>query len=134
MPVHITLFRHLMPSLEAELRDRLARLAAAPPPRAHIAGVQDLGGGTALRVASDELEAMREELADALRGLLLPQDRAAWRPHVTVQNKVLRRDAIALQKTLQAGDFPRPLDLRGLALWRYLGGPWEPLRTWPFRG
>jgi hypothetical protein len=51
-----------------------------------------------------------------------------------VQNKVERRDAIAVQKVLQAGLFPRPLAIRGLASWRYLGGPWEPLRTYPFRG
>jgi len=134
VPVHLTLFHQLMPSLDAELRDRLGALAAAPPPRALITGVMDLGRGTAFRVESRDLEEARAELAEAFRGMLTPQDRAPWRPHVTVQNKVERRAVIALQKLLQAGHFPRPLHIRGLASWRYLGGPWEPVRTYPFRG
>ncbi len=134
VPVHLTLFRHLMPSLAAELKDRLGRLAGSPPPRAAITGVQDLGTGTAFRVHSEELEAMRAELAAAFHGLLLPQDHAPWRPHVTIQNKVERREAIALQTVLEADDYPKPLSIRGLASWRYLDGPWEPLRTYPFRG
>jgi hypothetical protein len=134
VPVHLTLFHHLPPSLEGELRDRLAALAAAPPPRVLISGIMDLGQGTALRVASDEMEDMRAELAAAFRGMLTPQDQAGWRPHVTVQNKVQRSAAIALQKLLQASDFPRPLTIRGLASWRYLSGPWEKLRDYPFRG
>jgi 2'-5' RNA ligase len=134
VPVHITLFHHLAPSLLAELRERLGTASASPPPRASITGVMDLGGGTAFRVASEELEDIRAELAAAFRGMLTPQDQARWRPHITVQNKVERREASALQKVLQAGLFPRPLAIRGLASWRYLGGPWEPLRTYPFRG
>jgi len=123
-----------MPSLEAELRDRLGALATAPPPSALITGVMDLGRGTAFRVESEALENVRAELAAAFRGLLTPQDQAPWRPHVTVQNKVERRDAIAVQRMLQLGDFPRPLRIHGLAAWRYLGGPWEPIRTYRFRG
>ena len=134
VPVHLTLFHHLPPSAERELGQRLGDLAAAPPPRARIVDVMDLGEGTAFRVASDELEDIRLELAEAFRGLLIPQDQAPWRPHVTVQNKVRRRDAIALQKELQAGLFPRPLVIRGLASWRYLDGPWEQVRAYPFRG
>ena len=94
----------------------------------------DLGAGTAFRVDSEELEDIRLDLAEAFHGLLMPQDQAPWRPHVTVQNKVLRRDAIALQKELQLGTFPRPLAIRGLTSWRYLGGPWEEIRSYPFRG
>jgi len=66
--------------------------------------------------------------------MLTPQDRVPWRPHVTIQNKVERREAIALQMILQGGAFPRSLEIHGLASWRYLGGPWESVRTYPFRG
>lgn len=134
VPVHLTLFHHLMPSLEAELGERLARLARAPAPPARIVGLQDLGGGTAFRVASDALVEMRAELADAFRGMLTPQDQAPWRPHVTIQNKVDRRAATALQQALVVETWPRPLSIAGLASWRYLGGPWEPIRAYPFRG
>ncbi len=94
----------------------------------------DLGGGTALRVASEGLEDIRYDLALALRGLLTPQDLASWRPHVTVQNKVEPKEARALQARLRAGFERRPLTIKGLALWRYLDGPWEPVKSWTFRG
>jgi len=134
VPAHLTLFRQLPPSAEAELATRLARAAAGPPPRAAIAGIIDLGEGTALRVESAELEAIREDLAAAFHGLLTPQDLARWRPHITIQNKVEGREAKALQQQLRTAFAPRPLAIRALASWRYLGGPWEPLKTHSFRG
>ncbi len=133
VPPHLTLFRQLPPSVESELSRRLAACAASPPPRAELAGVMDLGEGTALRVESEVLEEMRRDLAEALHGLLTPQDAAPWRPHDTIQNKLEPREARRLQRRLRAGFEPRPLRIRALATWRYLGGPWEPIRTYPFR-
>ncbi len=120
--------------MEAELSHRIAALAALKPPRATITDVMNLGRGTALRVESEELAAMRAELADALHGMLTPQDQAPWRAHVTIQNKVEPKEAKALQQQMLARFAPRPLAVRGLALWRYLGGPWEPVKSWTFRG
>jgi hypothetical protein len=134
VPARLTLFHHLPPSAEGELLHRLGRCTAAPAPRAEIAGVIDLGAGTALRVESEALEEMREELAHAFHGLLTPQDQARWRPHVTIQNKVEPREARRLQQQLRASLQRRPLALKGLAAWRYRGGPWDEIRTWPFRG
>ena len=133
VPAHLTLFRLLPPSLEPELSDRLARAVAAPPPHAEIAGIIDLGEGTALRVESDALIEIRESLAESFHGLLMPQDQAPWRPHITIQNKVAPREARRLQQRLGASFEPRPLAIRALASWRYRGGPWEPLKTHPFR-
>jgi hypothetical protein len=130
----LTLFHHLPPSLERELGQRLATYTATPAPKAHIAGVIDLGAGTAFRVESEELEHIRYDLAEAFSGMLTPQDMAPWRPHVTIQNKVEPKEARRLQQRLRASFEPRPLSLKGLASWRYLGGPWEPIRTHPFRG
>jgi hypothetical protein len=134
VPAHLTLFHHLPPSAEAELAGRLGVYAAVAPPRARLGGVLDLGEGTALRVESEELEDIRYDLADAFRGLLTPQDRAPWRPHVTIQNKVEPREAKRLQSLLRATFEPRPLAIKGLAMWRYLSGPWEPIRRYSFRG
>jgi hypothetical protein len=134
VPAHLTLFHHLAPSLEAELGRRLATSTAVPPPRARITGVIDLGAGTAFRIESDELEDIRADLADAFRGMLTPQDMAPWRPHVTIQNKVEPREARRFQERLRATFEPRPLAVRGLASWRYLGGPWQPIRSHIFRG
>jgi hypothetical protein len=66
--------------------------------------------------------------------MLTPQDQAPWRPHITIQNKVEPREGKALQAELRAGFAPRPLAIRGLACWRYLGGPWELVRDYVFRG
>jgi hypothetical protein len=134
VPAHLTLFRHLPPGVEGELGRRLAAYAATPAPRAEIAGVMDLGGGTALRVESEGLEDIRYDLTLALHGLLTPQDSAPWRPHVTIQNKVEPKEAKRLQARLRAGFERRPLAIRGLAVWRYLGGPWKPVKSFVFRG
>jgi hypothetical protein len=134
VPAHLTLFRQLPPSAARELSRRLAACAAAPPPPATVAGVIDLGEGTALSVESRALEDIRHDLAGTLHGLLTPQDAAAWRPHITIQNKVEPREARALQQRLRATFTPRPLAIRALATWRYLGGPWEKIRDYPFRG
>lgn len=134
VPAHLTLFRHLPPGLERELRSRLAEATRTPPPSARIAGIMDLGQGTALSVESEALEGLRADLAEAFHGLLTPQDSAPWRAHITIQNKVTRRDARDLQARLAAGFAARPLAIRALAAWRYLDGPWERVRIWPFRG
>ncbi len=133
MPAHLTLFHQLPPSLEGELSARLAAATAAPAPAATLTGLIDLGRGTAFRVECPALAAIREALADAFHGLLMPQDQAPWRPHITIQNKVEPREARALRGQLAATFEPRPLQIRALTSWRYLDGPWEPLKTHPFR-
>jgi hypothetical protein len=133
VPAHLTLFRHLPPSVEAELSSRLAAAVAVPPPAARISGIADLGQGTALKVESRALIGIREMLADAFHGLLAPQDESPWWPHITIQNKVARTEAKALQRRIAAAFEPRPLAIRALGSWRYLNGLWSPIRVHPFR-
>ena len=128
LDAHLTLFHHLPPAIAAELAQRLrAETRGVVPPRARIEGVMSLGRGVALRVESPELAAIRARLADAFAPLLMPQDRAGWRPHVTIQNKVDPADARALHAAMSAGFGARPLAIAGLASWWYRGGPWEPI-------
>ena len=135
LPAHLTLFHAVPPMLEAELRRRLAALAAElAPPRADVVGVMNLGGGVAFRIASDDLDSIRAELADAFRGALTQQDSHGWRPHITVQNKVTAAEARALGEALERSFAVRPLRLMGLAYDHYAGGPWRPGRRYPFRG
>jgi hypothetical protein len=134
VPAHLTMFHALPPSTETELRTRLADLARASPPIAAVAGLMDLGGGVAFRIVSSDLDGIREELADALHGMLGPQDGGGWRPHVTIQNKVAPKAGRALLAALEREFAPRRLAIRGLGLHRYLDGPWEALATYPFRG
>ncbi|URW76787.1 2'-5' RNA ligase family protein [Sphingomonas donggukensis] len=133
LAAHLTLFHHLPPDVAPELKQRLTALTRGEaPPRAWLGGVMSLGRGVAFRVESPELEAMRADLADAFAPLLTPQDRAGWRPHVTIQNKVAPAVAAALKAELEAGFVRRPLAIAGLASWWYRGGPWEALSVHKF--
>ena len=134
VPAHLTMFHALPPSAEREVRASLSRLAAQRPPAARIEGLIDLGGGVAFRVVSDDLDRMREELASEFHGLLSAQDAGGWRPHVTIQNKVAPKVARALIESLGRTFDPRPLKISGLGLHRYLGGTWERLAAYSFRG
>lgn len=132
---HVTLFHHLPGPYEGELIERTRALARefAPPP-AQLSEVMRMGNGVAYRIHSPGLLAIREMLAEGLHGLLTAQDQGTPRLHITVQNKVEAAAARALHAELSATFVPRPLAIAGLALHRYLGGPWEPVGTWPFRG
>ena len=134
LPAHLTMFHALPPSAEGEVRRSLSRLAPETPPRASIEGLMDLGGGVAFRVVSEELNAMRRELAANFHGLLSAQDSGGWRPHITIQNKVPPKQARALIAELEQGFRPRALGISGLSLHRYLGGPWERIGRYSFRG
>jgi hypothetical protein len=94
----------------------------------------DLGGGAAFRIVSPELDAIRRGLAETFHGLLGAQDSGGWRPHVTIQNKVPPKTARALIALLQREFRPQPIAIAGLGLHRYLGGPWEAIATYAFRG
>ena len=135
IPAHLTLFHHLPGSELAAIRLRLKRLAGEyPPPAATVASVQYTGNGVSFRLHSPELDAVRADLADAWATLLIPQDRNGFRPHVTVQNKVVATVARDTHRQLAAAFAPWPTRVVALALWRYLGGPWEPLGHVAFRG
>lgn len=134
LPAHLTMFHALPPSAESELRGRLAELAGQPPPKARVEGLMDLGGGVAFRVVSQGLDSIRAELADAFHGSLSAQDSGGWRPHVTIQNKVPPKVARALKASLERSFVARPLAIHGLGLHRYLGGAWERLGIYSFRG
>ena len=134
LPAHVTLFHALPPSCEDELRDALAAEARAAALPARLAGVMNLGRGTALRIDSPAMLDLRERLADRFHGMLTPQDEHAPRLHVTVQNKVSPSEAKALQRELAAKIEPRDFAFAGLGLHRYRGGPWELVRRWSFRG
>lgn len=133
LAAHLTLFHALPPSLEAEVRRQLKVHGAGPRPEATVAGLMNLGRGVAYRVVSPDLETIRDSIADHFHGSLSAQDAGGWRAHVTIQNKVSPRDAKALVEQLEQGFRTRSLAIQGLALHRYLGGPWEMLGRWAFR-
>ena len=134
VPVHLTMFQGLPPSAIEEVKDQLRLHTAGPRPVAMIAGLMQFDAGVAFRVVSDELDRLREAIADHFHGLLSAPDAAGWRPHVTIQNKVPPRAANALLTALESNFRPRPLGIAGLSVHRYRGGPWETLAIYKFRG
>lgn len=136
---HVTMFHSFAPSLLAELKDFLPQIAAEfAPPSARISGIMDLGTGTAIALASPQLLELRAMIADHFHGALTDQDLYEPRPHITIQNKVTKREARALQDALKleveikadTGAFTFP----ALELHRYLDGPWEQVKRSAFRG
>lgn len=140
VPAHVTLLHALPPSAQAEVQRLVARVCAATrAPAAQLAGVADLGTGTAVAVRSPALEAVHADLTEALHGLLGLADEGRPRFHITIQNKVTRPEARALQSAL-AGRFDSQafafagIDLHALQRLPEGGGSWQPLAQWSFRG
>lgn len=132
---HVTLFHALPGMVLDEVRDVMAQMCRTTPPvRARLAGIMDLGGGTAFRIESDGILALRRELAERFHGLLTGQDSHAPRLHVTIQNKVVRAQAMALQNALRPDFAEAEFTFAGLALHHYLNGPWQGAGAWSFRG
>ena len=135
LSAHVTLFHAFAPSLLDELKGVLARMAAQyAGPDARIAGLMNLGKGTAIKLDSPGIVAIREEIAEHFHGALTAQDSHAIRPHITIQNKVTPQEARALQAELTP-DLPgRMFRFAGLGLHLYQGGPWQAAGRWSFRG
>ena len=125
IPAHVCLFHHLPGEELAGIRLRLARLAGGAALPVRIAGLRSLGRGVAYTLESPALLALRAGLARDWASWLTPQDRQGFRPHSTIQNKVSPAEAAGLLASLQAGFAPWDAQGVGIALWRYLGGPWE---------
>ncbi len=131
---HVTLFHALPPSAEGEIRRLLAELAKAAPPEAGITGIWDLGQGTAFDIASDGIVAFHAQMVERFHGLLGWQDDRKLRLHITVQNKVSREAAKALQAELAAAFEPWTFRFRGFGLYAWDEGLWQPIADYPFRG
>lgn len=135
IPAHVTLFQHLPGEEEEAVVAALAHACAGQGPSAvRVAGLMPLGRGVAFRLEAPEVAALRGRLARAWEDWLVPQDRQPWRPHATVQNKVSPEVARETLARLSAGFAPWEARAEGLLLWRYRGGPWEAVGTFPFAG
>ena len=132
LQAHVTLFHALPGEQEDAVRADLAAAARRPPFEVGVTGVRFLGRGVAYDLAAAELDEVRRGLADAWAPWLTPQDRQRHRAHVTVQNKVASDVARALHERLSTSFAPGTVTATGLRLWRYLGGPWEPVGAFPF--
>jgi len=135
VPAHLTLFHQLPGSALSELGHRLKTVAAhsAVLP-ARLAALKRTDQGVAIRIDSPALMVVREDLADALKGLLTVQDSQTLQFHVTVQNKASPTEARACFEMLQRQFRPEDALIERLSLWRYMDGPWELIARYPLRG
>lgn len=131
---HVTLLHGLPPSADGEVRRLLAGLAARNAPEARIAGLMDLGRGTAFEVESPELLDLHGELAEHLHGVIQQKDTHPPRFHITVQNKVTPAAARALQAELAPLSRPRAFRFRGIALSYWREELWQLGQFYAFRG
>ena len=133
---HVTLFHALPGAAHDDVLTEVTEEARRPPFEVSVSGIRLLGRGVAYGLESADLAALHRQLLAALGGRLgeqlTAQDRQRLSPHVTVQNKVAPDRARELYEQLAETFTPWSARAEGLALWRYLGGPWEHLQTVPF--
>jgi 2'-5' RNA ligase len=134
LSAHVTLFHALPGEHEEQVRLDLAEQAQRAPFPLRVSGLRSRASSSAARTYATPRPRLRERLRQRWEPWLTPQDRQRHSPHVTVQNKVAPERARALLEQLQAGFEPYDVGAQALALWRYLGGPWEPLGAYPFAG
>ena len=133
VPAHVTLFHALPGEHQSKVVQTLkAACQRRRPLPIDVRSPWSLGRGVAYRLASPDLEALRQELALAFSPWLTRQDQAPYRPHITVQNKVEPEDARELLEQLQMEFEPFEIFAEGLLLWRYLGGPWALVERFRF--
>jgi 2'-5' RNA ligase len=127
LKAHVTLF-HALPGARVNDVDRSVRDAARRPAfDVRITGVRLLGQGVALDMRAPPLDALHARLRAQWLPHLSRQDARPLRAHVTVQNKVAPDKARALHAELTAKFVAHAVRATGLAVWRYRGGPWEPV-------
>lgn len=132
---HVTMFHSFAPSLLEELKDFIPTITREfAPPHATINGLLDLGTGTAISLQSEALLELRALIAGHFHGSLTAQDLYEPRPHITIQNKVTKREARALQAELGPTIELRIFEFPALELHLYKQGPWDLVKRSAFRG
>lgn len=135
LDAHVTLFHRLPGAEEDAVADAVAAAARGrPAPLVDVTGVRFLGHGVAIALASPGLAAIRAGLARCWAPWLTAQDRTKRDLHATVQNKVTPQEARRLHGELAAAFVPECTRAVALALWRYRGGPWDPVARFAFDG
>ncbi len=122
---HLTMF-HRLPG---ECLERIIKILEEIATKhgqiaAEVNGIRHLGAGVSFTINSPEINQVHAELKSAFSTWLGGQDMQRWQPHITVQNKVSRPTADALHQRLSRGFKPGTVTVKGMDLWRYMGGPW----------
>ncbi len=134
VPAHVTLFHRLPAERAREVKALLRAVAAGEKQiEVEIGEARTLERGVAIFLKSPRLHALREELAAEWWPWLADQDRAGFRPHVTIQTTESEAEARRTLELLRRESIPRRMRGVGLHLWRYRDGPWESEALFRFR-
>ncbi len=131
---HLTLFHHLpdedntiTQTIEALcLQQKRIELSVTEP--------RGIGKGVAYKIESKVLISLHKKLQQEWREKLTMQDRQGLWPHITIQNKVTPDEAKQTLTQIEESFVPFTAYATGLILWRYLNGPWQVYRSFPFAG
>jgi 2'-5' RNA ligase len=136
VPAHVTLFHQLPGEHAREVKALLSMAAAAQRPIELMgAEAREINRGVAVFFRSPQLLSLRDGLAQEWWPWLTEQDRAGFRPHITIQSGVSRSQARAtLREVGSAIQSLRRMQGTGVHLWRYIGPGWEDVRLVRFRG
>ena len=133
LKAHLTLFHHLPPNEKIVEEAILSCASLQPIFSLPVVDVVSIGKGVAYKLESLPLQQLHKTLQEKWRHFLTPQDGQKLWPHVTVQNKVA--PAIAKETLAELKFSFKPFTAYGLGLsvWRYEGGPWTFIKTYPFK-
>jgi len=131
---HLTLFHAIPGTRRQRVLTDVATVARQPRFDLDVVEVMALGRGAAYRLRAPELVKIHDRLQQVWWDDLTRQDRRGLRPHVTVQNKVDKDVARRTVEALRADFTPYVATAEALAVWRYAGGPWEPVRRFDLGG
>jgi hypothetical protein len=129
LKAHLTLF-HKLPDTSQIIE--LLHTLSVRAFELEVSGLINLGAGVAYRLESSDLQELRHSLRNELLNVLSPQDKQAFRPHITIQNKTNPGAAKGLLEELTSDFQPFTVHAVGLDLWQYLGGPWAHKAYFPF--
>jgi 2'-5' RNA ligase len=129
LKAHLTMFHKLPDAIETI--DRLNSISVSPM-ELQVTGLINLGAGVAYGLESSALTQLHKRLTAEFSNYLSPQDKQAFRPHITIQNKSRPDAAKALLKELAVSFQTFTVQAFGLDLWHYLGGPWAHRTYFPF--
>ncbi|GAB4378561.1 MAG: 2'-5' RNA ligase family protein [Elainellaceae cyanobacterium] len=133
VPAHITLFHALPGDQKGAIEQRLQMVCSQMPKISlHLSTLRFLGRGTAIEVSAPELVKLQQTLAETWHDWLKAQDRQAYRPHITIQNKVAAAEARQGYEHLMNRWQPWNGYGEGLLLWYYRQGPWEFVQEFSF--
>lgn len=123
---HLTMFHRLPGEHSERIVESLEQAAGGfDALSAEVNGLKHLGAGVAYSISCQPLQNIRTTLMAEFVSWLDPQDMQKWQPHITIQNKAPKATADQLYHELAQSFRAYQIEITGLDLWEYLGGPWR---------